>query len=76
MKYKINTQKPTTFINTNNNQIKDITECPAYKNISTNEAFTQEMCMTYMKKTLEYNCRENLTNGKTYHIIGQEISIL
>lgn len=40
VRYKINTQKPTTFINTNNNQIKDITEDLACRNISTGEELT------------------------------------
>ena len=51
VRYKFKTQKPSTFINTNNNQIKDITEVPAYKNISTRETLTYEMCTASMKKT-------------------------
>lgn len=39
-RYEINTQKITNFINTSNNQIKDITEGPACKNISTGESLT------------------------------------
>lgn len=54
MRYKIDTQKPTTFTNTDDNQIKDITEGPACKNISKCEA--QEMCVIPMKTTLDH-CR-------------------